>query len=91
MARINYENNRVDKTWTEHIRPLVRQIIKEVGFSDEEKLKKELRTRGPQSGTYPYQVWRREIAFQLGKKKRTVALHPRLETNDGQIELFPVE
>lgn len=76
-----------NKTWQETLAPVIRDIISKVGLSNEKNLRRELRLVGPLPGSYQYKVWRQEIAFRLGKKERKKQLHPRLETNEGQVIL----
>lgn len=58
-------------SWRKVAAPIIRRVIREVGTSDEKKLRAALRESypfGPRSH-HPYKIWLDEIKRQLGKKK----------------------
>ena len=70
-------------TFRERLRPIIAEVINEVGKENQKALKKALSDAFPykdkRSHSYLYKVWRDEINRQLGKKRKKIK---------GQLSLF---
>lgn len=73
--------------WRSRARPIVAQVIEEVGAEDMVLLRKKLSMAYPfgQKKYYPYDVWLDEIKTQLGIKK------PKKPKNPDQLLLIQYE
>ncbi len=69
-------------TWRDRAKPIIRDVIHEVGRKDMKKLRAALRDAYPfgERALHPYKIWCDEIKRQLGTRKT--------QKVDGQGELF---
>ncbi len=68
--------------WRAIARPIIADVINDVGLDDEKKLKRELRDAYPfgERANHPYKIWLDEIKIQTGKKS--------IKKDQRQMELF---
>lgn len=71
------------ETWRQRAKPVIMEVIRKVGLSDEKRLRKALKEAYPfgERRNFPYKVWLDEIKVQTGKKKSR-------RINQRQLQLF---
>ena len=77
-------------TWRDKARPIIAQVIEEVGTEDERALRNALREAYPFGlrEYHPYKIWCHEIRVQLWKIRRKDRRSTGVKPCDGQKELF---
>lgn len=74
----------MEASWRDHARPIIAQVIRDVGKADPKKLRQALRDAYPygERSMWPYKVWCDEVRRQLGLKSsmKADAPDPRQET-----------
>lgn len=81
-------------SWRDRLRPVIAQVIAEVGTDDMKKLRKALREAWPENlgprSMHPYKIWLDEIRRQLEPRQphENIAVPKQLPSCKGQMELF---
>lgn len=71
--------------WRSIARPIIADVIADIGLEDEKKLKKALREAYPfgERAYHPYKIWLDEVKIQTGKKQKKP-----IKKDKRQMELF---